>query len=172
MPKMRWPTSVVRLCSMRSGYRLSWKQAANRSTSLMARSVAPSSSAPASEVIAPPSKDATTARPSTGAKSSCSKIHCVGIGEVLCAEPRCGCTTTLAHAVPQCRTVRPAVRDLDEQTRLQASIAGLEAKRGVLDDATLDTAIATLRQRLADIDQPSPLPTAHPPKGERKDRKS
>jgi hypothetical protein len=46
------------------------KQAVKRRTRLMARSVAPSSSAPAFEVIAPPSKDATTRRPSTGAKSN------------------------------------------------------------------------------------------------------
>ena len=40
------------------------------SISPIARSVAPSSSAPASEVIAPPSNAATTARPSTGANSN------------------------------------------------------------------------------------------------------
>ena len=43
------------------------KHAANRSTRPIARSVAPSSSPPASDVIAPPSKSATTRRPSTGA---------------------------------------------------------------------------------------------------------
>ena len=43
--------------------RRSAKQAANRSISPIARSVAPSSSAPASEVIAPPSNAATTAAP-------------------------------------------------------------------------------------------------------------
>ena len=53
--------------------RSSVKQAANRPTSPIARSVAPSSSAPASEVIAPPSNAATTARPSTGANSNRSR---------------------------------------------------------------------------------------------------
>jgi hypothetical protein len=47
---------------------------------LMARCVAPSSSAPAFEVIAPPSKEATTRRPSTGAKSNSAGLHSVGIG--------------------------------------------------------------------------------------------
>src|SRR5262245_23625711 len=40
--------------------------AANRSINLIARSVAPSSTAPASDVTAPPSNAATRARPSTG----------------------------------------------------------------------------------------------------------
>src|SRR4029078_8420611 len=68
----------------------------------MARSVAPSSSAPASDVIAPPVNEATTERPSTGAKTSCSGLHCVGIGEFLWTEPsRCN-TTTLTYPEPRC----------------------------------------------------------------------
>src|SRR5215216_2838318 len=42
--------------------------------------VAPNSSAPASDVIAPPSNPATTARRSTGANSNSSALHSVGIG--------------------------------------------------------------------------------------------
>jgi hypothetical protein len=49
------------------GPRRSEKQAANRSTSLIARSVAPSNKPPASLVTAPPSNAATTARDSTRA---------------------------------------------------------------------------------------------------------
>src|SRR5215212_9748923 len=51
----------------------------------MARSVAPSSRAPALDVIAPPSKPATTARPSTAANSNSVGLHSIGIGELLCA---------------------------------------------------------------------------------------
>src|SRR3954466_5890141 len=47
-------------------------------------SVAPSSNAPASLVMAPPSKDTTTARPSAGANANRFGLHCVGIGEFLC----------------------------------------------------------------------------------------
>ena len=49
-----------------------------------ARSVAPSSRAPAFEAIAPPSNTATTRRPSTGANSNCAGLHSVGIGDFLC----------------------------------------------------------------------------------------
>src|SRR5829696_1569077 len=67
----------------------------------MARLVAPSSRAPASDVIAPPMNEATTERPSTGAKTSRSGLHCVGIGELLWPEPsRCG-TTTLTQSEPR-----------------------------------------------------------------------
>jgi hypothetical protein len=47
----RCPTNALTVCSISSGVRLSAKHAANRSTSRIARSVAPSSRAPASEVI-------------------------------------------------------------------------------------------------------------------------
>jgi hypothetical protein len=56
---------------------------AKRSIRRIARSVAPSSRAPASEVLAPPSNAATTARPSTGANPNRSALHSVGIGELL-----------------------------------------------------------------------------------------
>src|SRR5215203_3821251 len=89
-------------CSIRSGSRASWKQPAKRSIKPMARSVAPSSRAPASDVIAPPVNEATTERPSTGAKRRCLELHCVGIGELLWPEPsRCG-TTTLTQSEPRC----------------------------------------------------------------------
>ena len=59
---------------------LGGKLAAKRSISRSCRSVAPSSIAPASDVIAPPSNAATTARPSTGAKPNRSALHSVRIG--------------------------------------------------------------------------------------------
>src|SRR5689334_25220365 len=68
----------------------------------MARSVAPSSRAPASEVITPPVNEATTERPSTGAKTSGSGLHCVGIGELLWPEPSRCSTTTLPQSEPRC----------------------------------------------------------------------
>ena len=55
---------MVMSCTTRPTARPSEKQAAKRSTSPIARSAAPSSKAPASEVITPPPKSATTARPS------------------------------------------------------------------------------------------------------------
>jgi hypothetical protein len=45
----------------------------------------PGSSAPASEVASPSSNAASTRRPSTGANPNRSRLHCVGIGELLCA---------------------------------------------------------------------------------------
>src|SRR3954453_11654444 len=71
-----------------SGMRLSLKQAARRRVRPSTRSVAPSSNAPASLVMAPPSKEATTARPSARAKSNWSGLHCVGIGDLLCCAIR------------------------------------------------------------------------------------
>ena len=48
------------------------------------RSAAPSSKAPASEVITPPPKSATTARPSRRANRIAGGLHSAGIGELLC----------------------------------------------------------------------------------------
>src|SRR5712691_1781457 len=59
------------------------KHSAKRPISPIVRSVAPNSSAPASDVIAPPSNPATTARRSTGANSNRSALHSVGIGALL-----------------------------------------------------------------------------------------
>src|SRR6516165_9088385 len=56
------------------------KQPAKRSINRICRSVAPSSIAPPSEVIEPPSNAATTFRPSTGAKPNRSALHSVCIG--------------------------------------------------------------------------------------------
>src|SRR5208283_3012408 len=73
-----------------------------RSTSLIARSVAPRSSAPASDVTNPPSNAASTAWPSTIPKSNRSALHCVGIGALLeSMKRRCG-TTTFADSEPRC----------------------------------------------------------------------
>ena len=66
--------------------RPSVKQAAKRSTSPVARSVAPSKSLPAFEVIAPPPKSAITARPSTRANTIGFALHYVGIGELSCGD--------------------------------------------------------------------------------------
>jgi hypothetical protein len=66
---------------------------ANRSTSRIARSVAPSSSAPASELILPPSNPTTTARPSTRAKPNRSALHSV------CAAPTMHPTTPTKEEV-------------------------------------------------------------------------
>src|SRR5918994_3557837 len=106
MPKTRWPTRVVISCSTRSGSRASVKQAAKRRTSPMDRSVAPSSRAPASEVIAPPSKPATTARPSTGAKSNSAGLHSVCIGGLLCIAARLCRRRTFAGSEPRCTYAR------------------------------------------------------------------
>src|SRR5262249_18203073 len=59
------------------------KHSANREISPITRSVAPNSSAPASDVIAPPSNPATMARRPIGANSNSSGLHSVGIGALL-----------------------------------------------------------------------------------------
>src|SRR5216683_3183982 len=58
MANIRCPTSVATECSTWAWDRRSTKHDASRSTILIARFVAPSSSAPASDVIAPPSNAA------------------------------------------------------------------------------------------------------------------
>jgi hypothetical protein len=100
--KTRWPTSVATSWTTRPGVRPSLKQPAKRSTSRIARSVAPSSIAPASEVIAPPSKSATTARPSTGAKAIVFALHSVGIGEPSCCRVRLCRRRTFPRSGPRC----------------------------------------------------------------------
>src|SRR5215472_17572660 len=79
---------------MRSGRRRSSKQQANLFIMLIARSVAPSSNAPASEVTGPASNAATTLRPSTDANSKRSALHSVGIGALRESEINC-CSTTI-----------------------------------------------------------------------------
>lgn len=74
-PWMRCPIRVGTECSISSGRRRSVKQAAKRSTSRRTLLVCPSKSAPASDVIVPPSKLLTTLWPSTRAKSNCFVLH-------------------------------------------------------------------------------------------------
>src|ERR1700720_3031515 len=63
---------------------------------------APRSSAPASDVIAPPSKLATTSCPSTRVNPNKSALHSVVIGALLESfESRCG-TTTFSDSAPRC----------------------------------------------------------------------
>jgi hypothetical protein len=82
--------------------RTAWGRRCARRCSGGSRPVAPSSSPPASVVALPPSNAATTSRPSTASYPNRSRLHCVGIGELLCAslslcgrrvmpgsEPRC-----------------------------------------------------------------------------------
>jgi hypothetical protein len=66
-----------------------------------ARSAAPSSNAPASDVTAPPSKAATTERPSTVPKSNCAE-HSAGIGELLCFAVTLCRRRTIADSEPRC----------------------------------------------------------------------
>src|SRR4249919_1464445 len=68
----------------------------------MARSVAPSSSAPASEVIAPASNAATTSRPSTGSNPKKSGRHSVGIGALRGSTKNCCSTTVFVDSQPRC----------------------------------------------------------------------
>src|SRR5450755_1669913 len=89
-------------CSTSSALRVSVKQAANRSVSRIARSVWPSNKAPASEVIAPPSKLATTWRLSMGGNSNNAGIQSVGIGASYGSEKNRGCNTIISESEPQC----------------------------------------------------------------------
>src|SRR5262249_19962608 len=68
----------------------------------IARSVAPSSNAPASEVTGPASNAATTLRPSTGANSKKFGVQSVGIGVLRESEINCCCTTIFADSQPRC----------------------------------------------------------------------
>src|SRR3954465_9180018 len=85
-----------------SGMRLSLKQAARRRVRPSTRSVAPSSNAPASLVMAPPSKEATIGRPSAGANANRFGLHCVGIGDFLCCAIRLRRRRTFAQSEPRC----------------------------------------------------------------------
>ncbi len=102
MPTTRCITIVSTWCSTSSAARVSAKQAANRSVSRIARSVWPSNKAPASEVIAPPSKEATTSRPSTGGNSSSAGLQSVGIGASCGFEKNRGRNTIFSESAPQC----------------------------------------------------------------------
>src|SRR6516165_7826301 len=87
---------------MRSGRRTSSKQQANLFIMPIARSVAPNSNAPASEVTGPASNAATTLRPSTGANSKRSALQSVGIGVLRESEINCCYTTIFADSQPRC----------------------------------------------------------------------
>src|SRR5947208_11669168 len=99
---MRCPTSVSSPCSTKRGSRRSVKHAANRRISPRPRSTWPSSSAPAFEVMSPPSKPATTARPSTASNSNSVGVHSVGIGALRETERYCCCTTLFSDSQPRC----------------------------------------------------------------------
>ena len=62
----------------------------------------PSSNAPAFDVIAPPSKSATTRRPSTGAKPIAFALHSVGIGEPSCVGSTLCRRKTFPRSGPRC----------------------------------------------------------------------
>ena len=82
------------------------EQEANRSVSRIARSVWPSSSAPASEVIAPPSNEATTSRPPTGGNSNNAGLQSVCIGASCGFEKNRGRNTILSDPRPRCHLIR------------------------------------------------------------------
>jgi hypothetical protein len=75
MPIIRCSTIVWTSCSTSSAIRASVKHDANLSLSRIARSVSPSSRAPASDVIVPPSNAAITWRPAIGANSNSVGLH-------------------------------------------------------------------------------------------------
>src|SRR6266403_1895561 len=102
MANIRCPTSVATECSTCACDRRSTKHDASRSTILIARFVAPSSSAPASDVIAPPSNAATTWRPSTASNPKISGIHSVCIGALLDSSRSRSRKTTFADSELRC----------------------------------------------------------------------
>jgi hypothetical protein len=62
----------------------------------------PEQQPPASDVTAPPSKAATTWRPSTTSYPNRSRLHCVGIGELLCFALTICRRRTIADSEPRC----------------------------------------------------------------------
>src|SRR5205814_2442193 len=52
--------------------------------------------------MSPPSKPATTARPSTASNSNSVGVHSVGIGALREAERYCCCTTLFSDSQPRC----------------------------------------------------------------------
>jgi hypothetical protein len=62
-------------------------------------------SAPASDVIAPASNAATTARPSTASNPKKSGLHSVGIGALRESSTNCCGTTVFADSQPRCTQV-------------------------------------------------------------------
>src|SRR5262252_9435913 len=82
--------------------RRSSKHDANLFIMPIARSVAPSSNAPASEVTGPASNAATTLRPSTDANSKKFGVQSVGIGVLRESEINCCGTTIFADSQHRC----------------------------------------------------------------------
>src|SRR4029450_10569006 len=96
----------------------------------------PGTRAPASHEIPPPVNEAAPERPSTGAKTSCSGVHCVGIGEFLWPEPsRCN-TTTLTYPEPRCTSA--------------CEIYGLGAREHITDNPVIRLLNERVRHILAD----------------------
>ena len=102
MPTTRCSTIVPTACSISSGILASAKHDAKRLVRPIAQSVSPSSNAPASEVIAPPSKAATPGGPPQVQIQTASGYTLSAPEELLCsatsAMPRsaCGACTTVA----------------------------------------------------------------------------
>src|SRR5258706_5847777 len=116
----------------------------------MARSVAPSSSAPASDVTMPASNAATTSRPSTGSNPNKSGIHSVGIGALRdSARNSCG-TTLFADSPPVARkaaeTLALVAPAFDQQ--LNAMSLNIDAVR-----QSVDRIAASQEQITRTIDQ-------------------
>src|SRR5262249_20259911 len=120
---------------MRSGRRRSSKQDANLFIMPIARSVAPSSNAPASEVTGPASNAATTLRPSTGANSKKFGVQSVGIGVLRESEINCCCTTIFADSQPRCTQFgeRSALGDaLDHAARRGVIVGAAAGNQGTM----------------------------------------
>src|ERR1700694_742679 len=101
------------------------KQSAKRRTSPRPRSTCPSSSAPAFEVMFPPSKPATTDRRSTASNSSSFGVHSVCIGAHLGSwRNRCR-NTILADSQPRCTS-----RGCEIQARGDAGVDDAYRHRG------------------------------------------
>src|SRR5215471_10324861 len=145
---------------MRSGRRESSKQQANLFIMPIARSVAPSSNAPASEVTGPASNAATTLRPSTGANSKKFGVQSVGIGVLRESEINCCCTTIFADSQPRCTQfgersalalrgrAPPSNRLEGERWHSRArGVPGLGQQAARVPDAPADTELGRCRDR-------------------------
>src|SRR5215510_1885929 len=153
MPKMRWPTMVATVCSISSSERLSRKHRANRSINPTAWSAAPSNSPPASEVILPPSKAATTERPSTRANPNRSALHSVCIGTPPNPETTCCDYTIFSESEPRCTLSY-------EKSRLAPRISTPMAVfvHGIIRSQDMSAASAATRRRLIQWNFPHPTP--------------
>src|SRR5215470_20365681 len=124
---------------MRSGRRRSSKQQANLFIMPIARSVAPSSNAPASEVTGPASNAAITFRPSTGSNSKKFGVQSVGIGALRESSiNRCG-TTIFADSQPRCTQFgeRSALKTRREQPQNERATGEQDSEAGLAFDRTI-----------------------------------